>query len=197
MPTQGPLSPDSNPLFSNPSNIPKDYWEVLKKDIYNLSFLGFPTEVRKIERIIKISNFPFRLSFQIYLIILKYLAIKDEGSILLTDKWVLAKELKGGIHFFDRSHPLRVKEIFEFYKNIEEIKKASSKFKGAYVSLGDFAYDFFVFPEIKVRYIFYEGDDEFLPNVTVNFQKGLEDYFNLDVIWAIVNVITNCLIEKK
>lgn len=35
------LSPDDNPLFSNPDNIPKVYWDRLKQDDYETEFLGF------------------------------------------------------------------------------------------------------------------------------------------------------------
>ncbi|MCX7990650.1 MAG: DUF3786 domain-containing protein [Proteobacteria bacterium] len=194
---EGPLNPDNNPLFSNPANIPKDYWQRLKYDFYKIIFLGYETEVFRSERLIKIPSFPYRLNFQIYLIILKYLSVIDEREIYLTNNWVLAKDLEGGLHFFDKSHPLNVREIFERYGNIDDIKKACQIFSGVPIFLGDFAYDFFVFPEVKIRYIFYEGDEDFSPQITVNFQKGLDGYFNLDVIWAMVNVITKGLIEKK
>lgn len=193
---EGPLSPDKNPLFSDPSNIPVEYWLSLKKDYYNLNFLGFNTEVLKKERLIIIKNFPYKPNFQVYLIILKYLLVKDKGEIYLNDNWVIPKDLKGGIHFFDKSHPLNVREIFEKLKNLENIKRSCLDFRGVELNLGDFSYEFFLFPEIKIRYIFYEGDDEFPSEITVNFQKGLENYFNLDIIWAMVNVITKGLIEN-
>lgn len=193
---EGPLNPDNNPLFSDPSTIPVDYWNILKRDSYSINFLGFQADVSKKDRIIKIPSFPYKPNFQIYLIILKYLSIIDERTISLSDRWVLAKELKGGIHFFDKSHPLNVKEIFEKGKKIENIRKSCLSFAGIELSLGDFSYEFFIFPEVRIRYIFYEGDEDFPPEVTVNFQKGIEDYFNLDVVWAMVNVITKGLIEK-
>lgn len=191
---EGPLKPDKNPLFSDPKTIPVSYWERLKEDFYSILFLGFKTEIDKTKRLITIKDFPLNPNFQIYLAILSYLHIKDERKIILTDRWVLPKELKGGIHFFDRSHPIDVSNILKSHKNnLKNIKDACLRYKGKILNIGDFAYEFEVFPEILIRYIFYEGDEDFSPAITVNFQKGLEDYFPLDVVWAITNILGACL----
>ncbi len=187
---EGPLSPDKNPLFSNPVTIPVSYWERLKADYYQFNFFGFDGVARKEDKKIFIDNFPIRLSFQIYLVILTYLYVKESKNILLGKDWVLARELKGGIHFFDRSHPIDVKRILDYYHNdLVAIKRKALKYKGNELNLGDFGYDFMVFPEIKIRYIFYEGDEDFPSYISVIFQKGIEDYLPLDVIWAITNII--------
>lgn len=193
----GPLNPDLNPLFSKPINIPSEYWERLKLPLYELSFLGFATTIFKEKKIIDIKGFPFNPNFQTYLIILSYLYIKDRNNIFLPDMWVLPKELKGGLHFFDKSHPLNVMEIFVTSGNsISKIRDACKGLAGTEINFGDFGYDFLLFPEIKVRYIFYEGDEDFPSQITVNFQKNIEHYFHLDVIWAMVNVITKAIVKK-
>ncbi len=187
---EGPLSPDKNPLFSHPDSIPGSYWDRLKQDSYQFSFFGFNGFARKADKQILVENFPVRMSFQIYLVILSYLYAKENSPIILQKDWVLARELKGGIHFFDRSHPIDIKRILDhFNRDLNAIKRRALLFKGRELDMGDFGYEFQIFPEIKIRYIFYEGDEDFPPYITVIFQKGLEDYLPLDVVWALTNVV--------
>lgn len=187
----GPLEPDKNPLFSRPDSIPDIYWEGLEEESYKISFLGFDGMVYPEGRKIVINNLPIKDSFQLYLVILSYLRAK---KITLGNDWVLAKELKGGIHFFDRSHPLTVSAVVDKIKDKKQLAKAFDKLKGFHLSYGDCSYQLEVFPKVYLRYIFFEGDDEFQSELTVNFQKGIENMFSLDVIWAMVNVVNKVLI---
>lgn len=189
---EGPLEPDKNPLFSNPENIPLVYWLSLEKDYYELDFMGFSCKVFVREKKIEIKNFPIKPNFQTYLVILTYLKAK---KINLSQEWVLARELKGGMHFFYRSHPLTVTRILEKIKDVKTLKKIFTKLKGQFLSFGDLSYQIELFPDVFLRYIFYEGDDEFSPMVTVNFQKGIENIFPLDVIWAMVNVVNDVILS--
>ncbi|GAB4432477.1 MAG: hypothetical protein OHK0040_02520 [bacterium] len=188
---EGPLDPNKNPLFSDPETIPERYWQSLKEDSYRIDFLGFRCDVLTNQRRIEVEGFPVRLDFQTYLVILHYLNSKKTD---LGDEWVLARELKGGIHFFDRSHPLTVKNVLVRINGIAKLKEAFSKLKGREVNFGDYAYELEVFQGIHLRYIYYEGDEEFKPELTVNFQKGIENILPLDVIWAMVNVVNKVLI---
>lgn len=114
--------------------------------------------------------------------------------MFLSDNWKLARELKGGIHFFDRSHPLQVSEILDVSQNdFEKIMLVCKRFAGRQIEVGDFGYEFLIFPEIKIRYIFYESDEDFSSAITVNFQEMLDRYFPLDVVWAMVNVVTKAI----
>ncbi len=189
---KGPLEPDKNPLFSAPENIPEIYWLRLKEDYYEITFLGKACKVIKEQKKIEIEKFPFSPNFQVYLVILAYL---NSEKVALKDEWVLARELKGGIHFFDRSHPLTVDKLLEKVKEKRMMIKAFKTLKGRELDFGDFSYEVFVFPDVHLRYIYFEGDDEFPSELTVNFQKGIENILPLDVIWAMVNVVNRYLIS--
>lgn len=187
---EGPLAPEKNPLFSRPDTIPSQYWQALTQKHYEVSFLGFYCKVFVEKRIIEIKDYPIAPDFQTYLVILSYLNAK---KVPLGREWVLAKALKGGLHFFDRSHPLTVGEVLKRVKSKDDLLKAFSRLKGKVIPFGDLGYEFEVFEDIFLRYIYYEGDDEFPAELTVNFQKGIEDMLALDVIWAMVNVVNNLL----
>lgn len=189
---EGPLMPDENPIFSNPETIPNVYWQSLKDDCYYVNFLGFRCIVIINKKVINIENFPIKPNFQTYLVLLNYL---NAQKVSLGSEWVLAKELKGGIHFFDRSHPLVVKDVLENVRSKENLLKAFKMLKGRELDFGDAAYELEVFPEVRLRYIYFEGDDEFPSELTINFQKGIENMLPLDVIWAMVNVINKILVE--
>jgi hypothetical protein len=49
---------------------------------------------------------------------------------------------------------------------------------------------FFPFPEIPVTYVLWTQDDEFPASVTIMFDKSIEGWFSLDMIFMVVLIVT-------
>jgi len=196
---KGPLNPDDNPLFSKPETIPIEYWKKLE-EIYPVGkidfiFLSKPAFVDLKSRKIYFS-FPIKETFQLYLVVLNYLYEIKQKVISGNIEWVLPNELKGGIHFFMDSHPIDIEKIINKYRDNYDLLEERFKKMGAMsINIGDKGFIVPVFNEIFLRYILWVGDEELPTVLTINVQKGLESFFNLDVIWAMINVINQILLE--
>ncbi len=196
---KGPLNPDDNPLFSKPETIPIAYWDRLKVvypiDTINFTFLSKHAFVDLKSRKIYFS-FPVKETFQLYLVVLTYLYQKKQKIISENIEWVLPNELKGGMHFFKDSHPIDVEKIINKYReNYDLLDERFKKMGAISVNIGDKGFIVPVFDEIFLRYILWVGDEEFPSVLTINVQKGIENFFNLDVIWAMINVVNQILLE--
>jgi hypothetical protein len=196
---KGPLNPDDNPLFSKPQTIPIEYWDRLKQiysvDKINFTFLSKPAFVDLKSRKIHFS-FSVKETFQLYLVVLTYVYEKKQKGISEKIEWVLPNELKGGIHFFRDSHPIDTEKIIIKYRdNYNLLEERFKKIGALPVSIGDKGFIVPVFDEIFLRYILWEGDEELPSVLTINVQRGLEDFFNLDVIWAMINVVNQILLD--
>lgn len=194
---RGPLNPNENPLFSKPETIPVEYWGRLEKvyrtEIINFNFMSRPAKVDLKNRKI-IFTFPIEHTFQLYLVILTYLFQKTQKNLSGKIIWVLPNELKGGIHFFKDSHPIDTSKIIQKYENnIELLKNSLIKVSARTVNIGDLGFVINVFDDIFLRYILWIGDEDFPTKLTINVQKELEDFFPLDVVWAMINVVNQIL----
>lgn len=192
----GPLNPDINPLYKSFETIPVQYWERLKskysEKIINFIFLSHPAsldlENKRINLELKINH-----TYQLYLVILFYLYQRKISSPSKDSNWVLPNELKGGVHFFRDSHPLNVDAVIKCFKNKKQIEKIINMLGGTLINVGDMGFILPVFEDVFLRYIFWEGDEEFNDSLTINVQKDLEDFFPLDVIWAMINIVNQVI----
>jgi hypothetical protein len=105
------------------------------------------------------------------------------------------KDLKEA-HFFQGPHALRVDPLIQRYgEDLEGFKEAAQFLEGRPVDLADAAYQLFPFPRVPLYYLFWLGDDEFEPRVSVLFDRSIEAVFSADVIWGLVNRVTTALLQ--
>ncbi|MDH3829770.1 MAG: DUF3786 domain-containing protein, partial [Desulfobacterales bacterium] len=67
--------------------------------------------------------------------------------------------------------------------------------EGRPVDLADAAYQLFPFPRVPVYYLFWQGDEEFEPRISVLFDRSIEEVFSADVIWGLVNRVSTALLQ--
>jgi len=53
---------------------------------------------------------------------------------------------------------------------------------GRAAEAGDMAWDFRVFPRVRLRLVWYAGDDEFAPSATLLLPKNMESFFHVEDI---------------
>ena len=105
------------------------------------------------------------------------------------------KDLKEA-HFFQGPHALRVDPLIQRYgEDLDGFKEAAQFLEGRAVDLADAAYQLFPFPRVPVYYLFWLGDDEFEPRMSVLFDRSIEEVFSADVIWGLVNRVTTALLQ--
>ena len=60
----------------------------------------------------------------------------------------------------------------------------------------DAAFRLFVLPRIPMEFILYGADEEFPAELVITFDRVIEHHFKLDVVWALVNVTVERLVEN-
>jgi hypothetical protein len=105
------------------------------------------------------------------------------------------KDLKEA-HFFQGPHALKIDPLIKRYgRDVEGFKDSAQFLEGRPVDLADVAYQLCPFPRIPVYYLFWKGDDEFEPRISVLFDRSIEEVFSADVIWGLVNRVSTALLQ--
>jgi hypothetical protein len=193
--------------------VPKEYWEELKKSDVDticekalarryppmgllLPFLREYVLVDMGDRCIRrqsedhwerIDNPLLELVCLVYLL--------NAGPVPINQEMVSVKELKSA-HFFTGPHALRVQPLLDRYgKDPDSFMEAAESVGGEALDLADVAYKFLAFPKVPLYYLFWKGDEEFNPRLSILFDRSIEDHLAADAIWGLVNVISEVLLS--
>jgi hypothetical protein len=105
------------------------------------------------------------------------------------------KDLKEA-HFFQGPHELKIQPLIERYgQDIEGFKEAASYLEGRPVEMADAAYQLLPFPRVPIYFLFWLGDAEFDPRISVLFDRSIEEVFAADGIWGLVNRVSTALLQ--
>ncbi len=134
---------------------------------------------------------PLEESFQILL--LRYLMAPGGGA--LTGDEVSEKELPGGATFFRGPHALQVQPVLERFAEDPEGLVARGRELGAEPrdGIGDRALRLEPFPGIPVTFALWQADDEFPASLTVLFDRSILRWFELDMIFLLVDILARRL----
>jgi hypothetical protein len=112
----------------------------------------------------------------------------------LRDELISSKELKNA-HFFRGPHELRVQPLVERYGNdLDSFKKVADDLGGEILNMADASYRFFAFPKIPLHYLFWKGDQEFQPHLSILFDRSIEHHLAADAIWGVVTLVSDTLL---
>ncbi|MDQ7781228.1 MAG: DUF3786 domain-containing protein [Desulfomonilaceae bacterium] len=163
---------------------------------YELTFLNAVYEIDPAaERINEISPDPSRELTEMFQILLIQYLLAPIGSPI-DGKDISEKDCPGGVTFFQGPHALYVRPIAKLYgRNPDAFEERGRDLNAVPVSHGDAAMRFFPFPEIPVTYVLWAADDEFPASVSVLFDSSITRWFELDMIFSLVWVVTERIVE--
>jgi len=128
-------------------------------------------------------------SFELDLVILIYLL--RAKAIDIRGKIVNEKQIPGGETFFRGPHSLNTRPMEEIFgEDREAFLSAGKRLNGEMRKLGDASICLPVFPRVPVTLILWEKDDEFPAEIKVGFDSTISSHLPLDIIWAMINVIS-------
>jgi hypothetical protein len=105
------------------------------------------------------------------------------------------KDLKEA-HFFQGPHALQIDPLLQRYgQDIKGFKDAAEYLAGHPMDMADAAYRLLPFPRIPVYYLFWKGDDEFDPRISVLLDRSIEELFSADAIWGLVSRVSTALLQ--
>lgn len=127
------------------------------------------------------------------LICLVYLL--NVGTEPLSHELVSVRDLKTA-HFFKGPHELKVRPLLDRYGNdMDGFKRAAEHLGGEMLDMADASYKFTVFPKVPLYYLFWQGDQEFQPHISILFDRTIEHHLAADAIWGMVNLISDSLLR--
>ncbi len=165
--------------------------------VYQVSFLNALYLVDPYtERIEETSPWPQRpLSQEFQILLIRYLLAPHGGH--LTGELVSEKDFPGGSTFFQGPHAMPVNPLIRRYGSSPQSFASRGHELGAKpMALGDVSLTFYPFPLIPVTYILWEGDEEFPPIVTCLFDRSVSKWFEFDMIFTLVLVLTERIVEE-
>jgi hypothetical protein len=105
------------------------------------------------------------------------------------------KDLKEG-HFFQGPHALKTDPLLKRYgHDLKGFREAAEYLEGQAQDMADAAYKLHPFPRVPLYFLLWQGDEEFAPQMTVLFDRSIENVLAADAIWALVNRVSTALLE--
>ena len=113
----------------------------------------------------------------------------------LGKEMVGVKDLKEA-HFFQGPHALQIEPLLKRYgRDMQGFKAAAKYLEGHPVDMADAAYRLLPFPRVPVYYLFWQGDAEFDPRISVLFDRSIEEVFSADAIWGLISRVSAALLQ--
>ncbi|MBI4962426.1 MAG: DUF3786 domain-containing protein [Desulfomonile tiedjei] len=165
---------------------------------YEVSFLNSVYLVDTVsERIAELAPNPDReLPEEFQILLIRYLVSNYGGPI--DGKNASEKDFPGGVTFFQGPHALHTPPIAKIYgRDPEAFEKRCRELGATNVPYGDKAMRFLPFPQIPITYVLWKEDDEFPASASVLFDSSIIRWFQLDMIFTLVLVVTERIIEGQ
>jgi hypothetical protein len=170
----------------------------LQNNGYEVSFLNaiYLVDLDS-ERISELSPNPDRpLPEEFQILLIRYLVSPYGGPI--DGKEVSEKDFPGGVTFFQGPHALHTLPIAKIYgKDPDAFERRCKELGASPAAFGDKAMRFLPFPQIPVTYVLWKEDDEFPASASVIFDSSIIRWFQLDMIFTLVLVVTERIIEEQ
>ncbi len=132
---------------------------------------------------------PPRISFTEALVQIVYLL--KARNLPLAGNRVTEQELPGGALFFRGPHELTRKPVLRrFGQDPDGFLAAGLALGGEKIAFGDAGVRLPALPRVPLEYVLWAADDEFPASLTIIFDPSVTDHLPLDVIWALVAMVT-------
>jgi hypothetical protein len=117
------------------------------------------------------------------ILILHYMLAQDVPAP--TGNWVAYREIPGAAFYFSAFVKRAVDPLKKtFGHNAAGLVRASAQLGGKAAEPGDAAFEFGLFPHVRLRLILWEGDPEFSPEATILFDEAIAKIFSPeDIAW--------------
>jgi hypothetical protein len=103
----------------------------------------------------------------------------------LIGNWIAYREIPGATFYFSAFTKRAVDPLKKvFGHNLSGFSKIAEQLHGNPLDIGDAAFEFTVFPNVPLRLILWEGDEEFPPEANIIFDESIGNIFSPeDVAW--------------
>ncbi len=194
--------------------VPPEYWEELKeKDVNTLCNLTLCNPYSSDELIFhflqedilidiknsclkRLSNNSWEKTKDPLLELITLLYLNNVNSFHPLGKDIVSKNDLKEAHYFKDKHDLNLGPLLERYgKDMSGFRQSSEYFEGTPIEMANAAYMMLPFPRVPLYYLFWEGDEEFEPRISVLFDRSIQEYFMASGIWGLVNLVSTAILR--
>ena len=210
-----PVNPEENCQYSRFDQLNSDWWLKVKSlvaenagEVFpSVRVLGDGLELPWFNRCLRLEPESFNILFDdgqgpqptyqdglVVMALLDYLA----GGRQLPETGELVNEfhLTGGTTFFRGPHVMASALVARHFSRTGlQLLVEGEKWGAKPVDFGEFALSFTIFPGLEWIVSLWEEDDEFPARALYLFDKNIEQMFQLDVVWALGNVVAAKLLD--
>ncbi len=209
------LDPEENSQYSRFDQLNSVWWRKLESlvaenagEVFpSVRVLGDGLELPWFNRRLRLEPETFNILFDdgqgsqptyqdglVVMALLDYLA--DGRQIPETVELVNEFHLTGGTTFFRGPHVMASALIAQhFARDGSQLLGKGEKWGAKPADFGEFALSLTIFPGLEWIVALWEEDDEFPARALYLFDKNIEQMFQLDVIWALGNVVAAKLLD--
>lgn len=128
------------------------------------------------------------------LLLLHYLVHADGHR--MADKWVTFRELPDGL-IYDGAFRGRVEPplLTAFAQDLQSFARAARALGGSPIAFGDAAFQFGILPRIRMAVVFYLGDEELPPAVTVLYDAAAGHYLPTEDLAILGGMLVGALLR--
>ncbi len=160
---------------------------VIKGNIFVIPFFGINHFVKHPEcEISREDEKPVSLAAKI--LVLRYILNMVDKP--LTGELISYKNIPGAFNYYPVFASKNIDPILAKYKDLESLKEACLKLKGKQLEIGDFSYEFDVFPKVPITIIYYKGDEDFPPSLDFLFDKLIQYIFSQEDVVVLCNLLS-------
>ena len=183
-------------IFYLKQNFPIDdkLWEGINKK-YEIKFLREIYEVDGKNKTVKILNADIDIPNSFYPILLNYIKKKEIFENHKAYNFISPKFREDWALFFRAVHSLKEKLVLSSIKGIEDLKEIANYFNGKELEHADYSFYLEPLKGVKIAYLYWKGDEDFPPSLTILFDELLTKHFMQDFVWGVV-VETNSRIKN-
>jgi len=163
---------------------------------YSVQFLTDIYEVMVIDRIVLLKSSGTPANEDVAVLILHYLIGVMKHGYKRKGEWISFKEVWGGQSFYPAFQDSILRPLAESLKRDPDglFKNLTERLGGKLVEGGDLSVELATFPEVRIRIIFWYGDEELPPDVTILFDRELAEVIATEDIVALLYFMAESIV---
>ncbi len=175
----------------------KEIKELASSSKYTVAFLTDTYEVRVNDQLVLLEPSGTPAKEEVAVLILHYLIGILKHGYHQSGEWISFKDIWGGESFFPAYRKSTIEPLIEMLQRDSEglLRTLVDRFKGRIVEGGDVSVELEAFPDVFIRVVIWNGDDEFLPEAIILFDKALTDILITEDIAALLYFLVCSLLS--
>ncbi len=163
---------------------------------YTVQLLTDIYEVRVIDRVVLSKSSGAPANEDVAILILHYLIGVLKRGYKQKGEWISFKEIWGGQSYYPAFQDSTLRPLVESLKRDPDdlVRNLTGRLGGKLVEGGDLSVELVTLPEVRVRIIFWYGDEELPPDVTILFDRELAEIITTEDIAVLLHFVAKSIV---